>query len=62
MIIYLMVYIVLGYKEQCCGSETIFFGSGFGSHFCPSFGSDPKYSVLHNTNNKKGIFKVPGIL
>ena len=24
---------------QCCGSVTIFFGSGSGSHFPPSFGS-----------------------
>jgi hypothetical protein len=26
-------------REQCCGSVTIFFGSGSGSHFTPSFGS-----------------------
>jgi hypothetical protein len=27
------------YRYQCCGSVTIFFGSGSGSHFSPSFGS-----------------------
>jgi hypothetical protein len=28
--------------RQCCGSVTIFFGSGSGSHFPPSFGSGSK--------------------
>jgi hypothetical protein len=58
-------------NEQCCGSETIFFGSGshfpssFGSgsgsyllakSFGSSFGSDPKHSLFHNANDLKWLF------
>jgi hypothetical protein len=30
-------------KDRCCGSETIFFGSGFGSHVRPSLRSGSRF-------------------
>jgi hypothetical protein len=32
-------------SNQCCGSVTIFFGSGSGFHYPPSFGSGSKKIV-----------------